>query len=61
MAVDMLKLGTPTGSLQKATIELFSKAGFHISDSERDYPSRIDDEQIRAVCLPEKNQWPFFF
>ena len=51
MAEDMLKLGIPTGSLQKATIELFSKAGFHISDSERSYSPTIDDEQIQLTCL----------
>jgi ATP phosphoribosyltransferase len=51
MAVDILKLGIPTGSLQKATIELFSKAGFHISDSERSFYPTIDDEQIQLTCL----------
>ncbi|MDH4239350.1 MAG: ATP phosphoribosyltransferase [Phycisphaerae bacterium] len=51
MAEDMLKLGIPTGSLQKATIVLFSKAGFHISDSERSYSPTIDDKQIRLTCL----------
>ncbi|HIJ53903.1 MAG TPA: ATP phosphoribosyltransferase [Planctomycetes bacterium] len=47
----LLKLGIPTGSLQKATIELFSKAGFHISDLERSYSPTIDDEQIQPICL----------
>ena len=51
MAEDILKLGIPTGSLQKATIELFSKAGFHISDLERSYSPTIDDEQIQPICL----------
>lgn len=51
MAEDMLKLGIPTGSLQKATIELFNKAGFHITDSERSYSPTIDDEQIHLTCL----------
>jgi ATP phosphoribosyltransferase len=51
MAEDMLKLGIPTGSLQKATIALFSKAGFHISDSERSYSPTIDDKQIQLTCL----------
>jgi len=44
-------LGIPTGSLQKATVELFNKAGFHIVDSERSYLPRIDDEQIRLIML----------
>ena len=47
----ILKLGIPAGSLQKATIELFGKAGFHIADSERSYAPLIDDEQIRLIML----------
>ncbi|MFZ0033414.1 MAG: ATP phosphoribosyltransferase [Sedimentisphaerales bacterium] len=46
-----LKLGIPTGSLQKATIELFGKAGFNIVVSERSFQPRIDDEQIQLICL----------
>jgi len=51
MSEKILKLGIPTGSLQKATIELFDKAGFHIADSERSYLPRIDDEQIHLIML----------
>jgi ATP phosphoribosyltransferase len=51
MSEEILKLGIPAGSLQRATIELFSKAGFHILDSERSYLPRIDDEQIRLLML----------
>lgn len=51
MSTETLKLGIPTGSLQKATIELFRKAGFNILDSERSYSPRIDDEQIEPICL----------
>ena len=51
MSEQILKLGIPTGSLQKATIELFGKAGFHIADSERSFRPRIDDEQIRLLML----------
>ena len=47
----ILKLGIPAGSLQKATIELFDKAGLHIVDSERSYFPRIDDEEIHPVML----------
>ena len=47
----MLKLGIPKGSLQKATIEFFGKAGFSIADSERSFQPRIDDEQIELVML----------
>jgi ATP phosphoribosyltransferase len=51
MAEGILKLGIPAGSLQKATIELFGKAGFHILDSERSYLPQIDDEQIQLIML----------
>jgi ATP phosphoribosyltransferase len=51
MSEKVLKLGIPAGSLQKATVELFNKAGFYIQDSERSYLPIIDDEQIQPVCL----------
>jgi len=51
MSKQKLRLGIPAGSLQKATIELFSKAGFHIADSQRSYLPGIDDEQIHLVML----------
>ena len=51
MSEQILKLGIPAGSLQKATIELFGKAGFHIADSERSYVPHIDDKEIRLVML----------
>jgi ATP phosphoribosyltransferase len=37
--------------LQKATIDLFDKAGLHISDSKRSYFPAIDDEEIQPVYL----------
>lgn len=51
MTQNILKIGIPAGSLQKATIELFSKAGFHIIESKRSYIPRIDDEQIQPIML----------
>jgi len=51
MSNQILKLGIPSGSLQKSTIELFDKAGFHIFDSKRSYLPGIDDEQIRLIML----------
>jgi ATP phosphoribosyltransferase len=51
MSEQILKLGIPAGSLQKATIELFGKAGFHIADSERSYAPLMDDTQIRLIML----------
>jgi len=51
MSEKILKLGIPAGSLQKATIELFARAGFHILGSERSYLPTIDDEQINLLML----------
>lgn len=46
-----LKFGIPAGSLQKATTDLFDKAGYHISDSKRNYQPTIDDDEVQLVCL----------
>jgi len=51
MPEEILKLGIPAGSLQKATVEIFGKAGFCLADSDRNYFPRIDDEQIRPIYL----------
>ena len=51
MPQEVLKLGIPAGSLQKATIELFAKAGFNITESDRSYLPSIDDDQIRPTML----------
>jgi ATP phosphoribosyltransferase len=51
MSEKVLKLGIPAGSLQKATLDLFNKAGFHVSDAARSYRPTIDDDEIDAVCL----------
>ncbi len=37
--------------MQRATIELFDKAGLHISDSKRSYFPAIDDGEIQPVYL----------
>lgn len=51
MSQEILKLGIPAGSLQKATIDLFAKAGFNITESDRSYLPAIDDDQIRPTML----------
>ncbi len=48
---NVLKLGIPAGSLQKATIALFARAGFDLSDSKRSYLPAIDDAEIQPICL----------
>jgi ATP phosphoribosyltransferase len=46
-----LKLGIPKGSLEKATIELFEKAGFKIRTSSRSYFPTIDDPEIECMLI----------
>jgi len=47
----VLKLGIPKGSLQKASFELFEKAGFDITGYERSYFPSIDDKEIEIIML----------
>jgi ATP phosphoribosyltransferase len=49
--MEVLKLGIPKGSLQDATIELFRKAGWKITASERSYFPTIDDDGIRCSLI----------
>ncbi len=51
MSKKILKLGVPKGSLQKATFELFEKAGFNITGYERSYFPQIDDDEIQLVMM----------
>ncbi len=46
-----LKLGIPKGSLQDATLELFSRAGWKITVSSRSYVPSIDDEEIECLMV----------
>jgi ATP phosphoribosyltransferase len=46
-----IKLGIPKGSLEKATIELFKKAGWKISVSSRNYFPAIDDAEIECSLI----------
>jgi ATP phosphoribosyltransferase len=42
----IIKLGIPKGSLERATIELFQKAGWKITLSDRSYFPSIDDPEV---------------
>lgn len=46
-----LKIGLPKGSLQEPTLELFAKAGYHISGASRSYRPMIDDAEIEIRLL----------
>jgi len=47
----VLKLGLPKGSLEKATLDLLAHAGYEVQASERSYRPRTDDPQIEVVML----------
>src|ERR1700747_2093072 len=46
-----LKLGIPKGSLQDATLDLFSRAGWKITLSSRSYVPAIDDPEIECLLV----------
>ncbi len=47
----ILKLGIPKGSLETATIDLFRRAGYHITTSSRSYYPAIDDPEIECMLI----------
>src|SRR5262249_32241453 len=51
MSSPRLKLGLPKGSLQEATIELFSRAGWKITLGSRSYVPTIDDAEIECLLV----------
>lgn len=46
-----LKLGLPKGSLQTATLNIFSRAGFRIAVNDRSYFPTVDDEEMEIMLL----------
>src|SRR2546425_11772202 len=48
---NILKLGTPAGSLQEATGDLFRKAGYKITFTSRNYYPTIDDPEIQCMLI----------
>jgi len=49
--VNKLKFGIPKGSLEKATIDLFQKAGWVIKGSTRNYFPSVDDPQLSCALI----------
>src|SRR3989440_2471708 len=47
----LLRLGLPSGSLQASTFDLFGRAGYRVSVSDRSVFPRVDDEKIAAVLF----------
>ncbi len=55
MGVDKLRLGIPKGSLEKATIDLFRRSGWHIKVNGRSYFPDIDDPDIScSMCRAQE-------
>ena len=48
---NLVKLGIPKGSLERATIELFQRAGWRIVISSRNYFPVIDDNEIYCALI----------
>lgn len=48
---DKLVLGIPKGSLQASTLDLFARAGYNVTVSQRSYTPDIDDDRIRVVMF----------
>lgn len=51
MSGTKLKLGIPKGSLQDATIDLFSRAGWKITLGSRSYVPTIDDAEVECLMV----------
>ncbi len=55
MGVGKLRLGIPKGSLEKATIDLFRRSGWHIKVNGRSYFPDIDDPDIScSMCRAQE-------
>lgn len=53
--MNILKMGIPKGSLEKATIELFEKSGWQIKLSHRSYFPEIDDSELDcSICRAQE-------
>ncbi len=48
---DKVVLGIPKGSLQDSTVDLFRRAGYDISLSQRSYFPSIDDEHLKVLMF----------
>jgi ATP phosphoribosyltransferase len=52
---NVLKLGIPKGSLEKATVDLFARSGWRININGRSYFPEIDDPEIEcSVCRAQE-------
>ena len=49
--MNTLKIGLPKGSLEQNTVDLFKRAGWHISYDSRSYFPDIDDEELSCTLV----------
>ncbi|OHC73359.1 MAG: ATP phosphoribosyltransferase [Rhodospirillales bacterium RIFCSPLOWO2_12_FULL_58_28] len=54
-----LRFGIPKGSLENATIELFSHAGWNISTSSRNYFPTVDDDEMTCALVRAQEMGPY--
>ncbi len=53
--MNVLIIGLPKGSLEKATIELFEKSGWRIKLASRNYFPEVDDPELScSICRPQE-------
>jgi ATP phosphoribosyltransferase len=53
--MNVLKMGIPKGSLEKATIDLFYKSGWQIKLTSRNYFPEVDDPELScSICRPQE-------
>ncbi len=50
----VLKIGIPKGSLEQNTVDLFKRAGWHISYDSRSYFPDIDDDELTCALVRAK-------
>lgn len=49
--MNMLKIGLPKGSLEQNTVDLFKRAGWHITYDSRSYFPDVDDEELSCTLV----------
>jgi ATP phosphoribosyltransferase len=57
--MQQLKLGVPKGSLESATISLFSQAGWEIKPRSRNYFPHINDPEIQCALVRSQEMAPY--
>jgi len=58
--MNVLKVGIPKGSLEKATIELFEKSGWKISTTSRNYFPKVDDDPELSIHICRPQEMPLY-